>query len=106
MSDDDACVRELIGQVLFTTPGDRPDQPDFGVGLGQLVFEPYTHESIPALQTTIHEALNRWLGDVIEVRDVQAEKEESAFRVTIEYFVRRSRQRLCDVFVSYLHEDA
>ena len=37
---DDAHIRELLEQVLFTVPGERVNRPDFGCGLLQLVFEP------------------------------------------------------------------
>lgn len=103
MKDFDAYIRDLISQVLFTTPGERLNQPEFGVGLRQYVFEPNTQESIDALQTTVQEALNHWIGDVIEVEEVQAVMEESALRVTIGYVVRQNRQRRCDVFICYLH---
>ena len=35
-----AHVRELIEQLLFTSPGERVFRPEFGVGLRALVFEP------------------------------------------------------------------
>src|SRR5436190_1281912 len=33
-------IRDLIEQVLFTTPGERVNRPTFGSGLLQLVFAP------------------------------------------------------------------
>ena len=37
---DEEHVRDLIEQVLFTTPGERVNRPTFGSGLLQLVFAP------------------------------------------------------------------
>jgi phage baseplate assembly protein W len=36
----DQHLRNLIEQVLFTSPGERVMRPDFGSGLLALVFEP------------------------------------------------------------------
>ena len=41
---DDDHIRDLIEQVLFTTPGERVNRPDFGSGLLQLVFAPNSAE--------------------------------------------------------------
>src|SRR5262245_42160708 len=82
-------VRDMIEQVLFTSPGERVNRPDFGCGLAQLVFAPAGPELATALQFTIQAALQRWLGDVIEARGVAVEAEESAVRVTVKYVVRR-----------------
>ena len=40
----EAYIRDLIEQVLFTTPGERVNRPTFGSGLLQLVFEPNSVE--------------------------------------------------------------
>jgi len=82
-------VRDMIEQVLFTSPGERVNRPDFGCGLAQLVFAPTGPELATALQFTIQAALQRWLGDVIEPRGVAVEVVESAVRVTVQYIIRR-----------------
>ena len=38
--DYEAHIRDLIEQVLFTSPGERVNRPDFGSGLLRLVFAP------------------------------------------------------------------
>ena len=47
-ADEDAWIRGLIEQVLFTAPGERVMRPDFGCGLAQLVFAPNTLSRMPA----------------------------------------------------------
>ena len=39
-TDRDGHVRDLVEQVLFTSPGERVMRPDFGCGLLGMVFEP------------------------------------------------------------------
>ena len=40
-------IRDLIEQVLFTSPGERVMRPDFGAGLLALVFEPNSRRAGP-----------------------------------------------------------
>ena len=35
---EDVHIREMIEQVLFTTPGERVNRPTFGSGINQLGF--------------------------------------------------------------------
>jgi uncharacterized protein len=86
-------IRELIEQVLFTTPGERVNRPDFGSGLQQLVFAPAGDEMATTTQFLVQGALQQWLGDVIQVEAVQVQSEEATLRVTVQYVVRNNQQR-------------
>ena len=90
--DTDGHIRDLIEQVLFTSPGERVNRPDFGSGLMQLVFAPNSDELAAATQFLVQGALQQWLGDLIQVDEVQVESEDSTLRVTIQYTVRRTQQ--------------
>src|SRR4030095_7949177 len=46
----DEHIRDLIEQVLFTSPGERENRPTFGCGLNQLVFAPNSPELAAATQ--------------------------------------------------------
>ncbi|HEX5864128.1 MAG TPA: GPW/gp25 family protein [Casimicrobiaceae bacterium] len=89
----DAHIRDLIEQVLFTAPGERVNRPDFGSGLMQLVFAPNSDELAAATQFLVQGALQQWLGDLIEVEEVEARSEDSTLRVTVQYRVRRTDER-------------
>ena len=86
-------VRQMIEQLLFTAPGERVNRPDFGTGVMQLVFAPNSQELATATEFTIQGALQQWLGDRIQVEAVQVESEESTLRITVQYILRRTRQR-------------
>ncbi len=86
-------VRDMIGQVLFTAPGERVNRPTFGSGLPGLVFEPNAPDAAAATQLQAHGALQLWLGDVIEVHDVTVEADEEVLRVLVRYLIRRTQQR-------------
>lgn len=90
---DEEHIRQMIEQVLFTSPGERVNRPDFGTGIMQLVFAPNSPELAAATELTIQGALQQWLGDVIQVESVDVVSQDSTLRITVQYVVRRGRQR-------------
>lgn len=89
---DDDHIRDLIEQFLFTSPGERVNRPDFGSGLLEMVFEPTGPEIASALQFTVQSGLQRWLGDLIEVRALDVTSEAGTLRVALSYLVRRTQE--------------
>jgi phage baseplate assembly protein W len=92
-------IRDLIEQVLFTSPGERVMRPDFGSGLLQLVFAPNSDVLAATTQMLVQGALQRWLGEVIVVEAVRVEAEEATLRVTVQYVIRRNGNRVTETFV-------
>jgi len=84
----DEHILAMIEMLLFTTPGERVNRPDFGCGLHRMVFEPNSPEIAAALEFTVQAALERWLGDLIEVRELGVTAEDSTLRVFLRYLVR------------------
>ena len=82
---DAAYVRDLIEQVLFTSPGERVNRPDFGTGLQQLVFGPNSDELAATIQLLVRSALQQWLGELIRVEGVAAESRDSALTIEVQY---------------------
>lgn len=87
--DRDVELRGKIIQVLFTTPGERVNQPDFGCGLFNLVFDPNNVILAAAVEFTVGQALTRWLGDEIAVDGVDVVARDEALTVEVSY-VRRT----------------
>lgn len=92
-------VRDLIEQVLFTAPGERVNRPDFGTGLLQLVFAPNGDELATATQFLVQGALQKWLGDVIELQGVDVSAQDSSLVVAVRYAIRATGERRADTFV-------
>jgi phage baseplate assembly protein W len=92
-SADDAHIRDLIEQVLFTAPGERINRPSFGSGLMQLVFAPNSDTLAATTQFLVQGALQQWLGDLIVVEAVQVEANDGTLRVAIQYLIRRTQSR-------------
>jgi uncharacterized protein len=83
-SDDDH-IRQMIEQLLLTSPGERVNRPDFGSGILQLVFSPNSPEIAAALQFTLQAALQRWLGDLIRVQTLDVSAIDAQLQITVNY---------------------
>jgi phage baseplate assembly protein W len=94
----DAHVREMIEQLLSTSPGERVNRPDFGSGLLQLVFSPNSPELAATLQYTLQAALQRWLGDLIAVTDLAVTSVEAQLEIVVRYTLRSSGQTRVETF--------
>ncbi|MEU0405897.1 GPW/gp25 family protein [Streptomyces sp. NPDC006197] len=91
--DEDHQLRGKIIHVLFTAPGERLNQPDFGCGLLNLVFEPNNTILAAAVEFTVGQALGKWLGDELVVEDVEVQTAGEAMTVEVGYIRRRDFTR-------------
>jgi len=93
-TDVDDHVRDMIYQVLFTSPGERVDLPNFGCGLLQLVFAPNSDTLAAATQLLVQGSLQKWLGDVIQVERLLVTNNDSQLIVSLVYTRRDTGQQL------------
>jgi phage baseplate assembly protein W len=91
-------IRDMIEQLIFTNPGERVNRPDFGSGLLQLVFAPNSAELAATVQFTVQAALQRWLGDLIELRDIDVRAVDSTLSLYLKYAIRRTNEELTATF--------
>jgi phage baseplate assembly protein W len=101
-TDTDDHIRDLIEQVLFTSPGERVNRPDFGAGLLQLVFQPASEPLVAAVRMAVQGALHKCLSDRIRVEDVATQVEDSTLRVAVRYQVLKQQQPVVAVFTRTL----
>ena len=78
-------VKQLVEQVLFTSPGERVNLPDFGSGLLQLPFAPNSVEMAAATQFAVQGALQKWLSNYVKVQSVTASAQEAVLTVVVKY---------------------
>ncbi len=88
-----AHVEQLIRQVLFTNPGERINRPDFGCGIRRMVFAPNSDATASLTQVTVYQALEKWLGNLIEVDRVEVKAVEEVLEVKIAYFLKARQER-------------
>lgn len=92
-TDENDHIRDMIEQVLFTSPGERVNRPTFGCGLMQLVFQPNSDELAAATQMLVQGALQQHLGDRIQVEEVVVENRDDTLHVTVRYMVFKTMER-------------
>ena len=92
-------IQDMIRQVLFTSPGERVNRPTFGCGLLELVFTPNSAALAVATQAIVHGALQRWLGDLINVEQVRILSEDARLIIDIVYVRRDTNQRQQDRYL-------
>ena len=99
-TDEDDHIRDLIYQVLFTNPGERVNRPDFGCGIGQLVFMPNSEVLAAATQFLVQGSLTRWLEDVIAVQRVNVVAAENTLTVSVVFTKRSTGEERDERFLS------
>lgn len=92
-------VTQLVEQVLFTSPGERVNLPDFGSGLLQLPFAPNSMEMAAATQFAVQGALQKWLGSYLKVQSVTASAQDSTLTVTVSYVLLNTDVTQVQTFV-------
>lgn len=97
---EDDHIRDLIHQVLFTSPGERVNRPDFGCGIAQLVFMPNSDVLAAATQFLVQGALTRWLDDVIAVQRVEVVAADNALTVLVAFTKRGTGEARDEPFTS------
>ncbi|WP_263381645.1 GPW/gp25 family protein [Granulicella arctica] len=92
-------VREMLEQLIFTVPGERVNRPDFGSAVSQLLFAPNSPELAATVQFSLHAAIQRWLGDILDLQDVTVASEDSSLTITVAYVIRQINQQQTATFV-------
>jgi phage baseplate assembly protein W len=89
-------VRDLIEQVLFTSPGERVNRPDFGAGLLDLVFANANDEVLATARFLVRGSLQRWLGQIISVDAADVSLDDSSVLVTVRYTILATQEQRVD----------
>jgi len=86
-------VEQLMRQVLFVTPGERINRPEFGCHLRNMVFAPNSEVSATLTQVSVFQALQDHLGSVIDVEHVTATAVDSTLEVRVAYILKARLER-------------
>ncbi len=86
-------VEQMIKQVLYTNPGERVNRPDFGCGIRRMVFAPNSEVSAGLTQITVYQALDKWLGSLINVSKVEVQARDEVLEVRIAYLLKARQER-------------
>lgn len=86
--DDTDHIDQMLAQLLFTNPGERVMQPNFGSGVAQLVFAPNSPQLAATVEYTMQGAIQQYLGDVIALQSLTVTPDDSMLTIDISYVVR------------------
>jgi len=102
----EAHVKQMVIQVLLTSPGERADLPEFGCGLRALIFAGNSGAVSATAQMLVQESLGRWLSEHLTLRKAEvlppetvAEENQIVVRVEYELVSTGAAERV-DVRVS------
>lgn len=82
-TDPDRHLRDKLLAILFTSPGERVNRPEFGVGLRRQVFEGIGDLMLAALRFRIIQGLRRDIGPEVVIDDLRIEASEPDGQVSI-----------------------
>ena len=77
--------RDLLLQFLLTQIGERVNRPDFGTPLPQACFEGNSDELAEVTQFIAKAGLQRWLGNVVEVIQLETTAVDAELRIELVY---------------------
>lgn len=101
-TDDADHIRDMIEELLFTNPGERVNRPDFGSGLLQMVFAPNSKELASALQFTTQAEIQRYLGDLIDLQQLEVSVDDATLTVIVKYVIRATQSQQTQSFARSL----
>lgn len=81
----DAHLRGMIEALLFTRRGERVNRPDFGAGVGELLFAENAPELAAAAQHMVQASLQQWLGHLIDTVAVETAAVNSRLVIVVRF---------------------
>lgn len=95
--DADRHLRDKVLAVLFTAPGERVNEPNFGVGLNRAVFEPLDPLTLTAVEFRVSQGLRRDIGPEIVVEGVDIVPDPDRGELLLSIRFRRRADRVARV---------
>jgi phage baseplate assembly protein W len=99
-------VREAIGIILGTNPGERVMRPDFGAGLNTFVFEPVNPTTVARVEGRVRNSLITWEPriDVVSAQVRPQGNPPVILLIELSYRIRATNTRHNLVYPFYLQE--
>tara|TARA_R100001129_G_scaffold101862_1_gene69692 strand:- start:127 stop:603 length:477 start_codon:yes stop_codon:yes gene_type:complete len=95
-------IKNNIKLLLQTNQGERVFQPNLGMNLRNILFEPMTEELTIEIENNIVDVFERWL-PFVELRNIRVERrnESDQVNINIEFNIRRTPGSLESVQVTF-----
>lgn len=94
LSHDEGDVRQAIGLILSTAPGERIMRPEFGCGVHEYVFDTIDASTAARMEDEIRASLDRWEPriEVMEVAFDLAHVDRGVIEIGIAYRLRATNR--------------
>jgi phage baseplate assembly protein W len=79
-------IKQNFKHLVLTVPGERVMNPDFGVGIHQLLFEHGTNEVIEFFKERLYDQTAKYLS-FLNIINVEAVMSDHTLNIKIEYFI-------------------
>ena len=95
-------IKNNIRLLLQTHRGERVFQPNLGMDLRSLIFEPLTEDITIQIENNIVDVFGRWL-PFIDLRDIQIERRDdlNQVNINIDFNIKRAPNSLESVQVTF-----
>ena len=95
-------VKNNIKLLLQTNRGERVFQPNLGMDLRSLIFEPMTEDLTIRIENNIVDVFQRWL-PFVELRNINVERKDdiNQTNINIQFNIRRAPNSLESVQVTF-----
>jgi len=95
-------IKNNIKLLLQTHRGERVFQPNLGMELRSLIFEPLTEDITIQIENNIVDVFSRWL-PFVDLRNIQVERKDDSNQVNIniDFNIRRAQNSLESVQVTF-----
>jgi len=95
-------VKNNIKLLLQTSQGERVFQPELGMNLKNLLFEPMTEDLTIRIENNIVDVFQRWL-PFVELRNINVERKDdiNQTNINIDFNIRRAPNSLESVQVTF-----
>ena len=95
-------IKNNIRLLLQTHRGERVFQPNLGMDLRSLIFEPLTEDITIQIENNIVDVFGRWL-PFIDLRDIQIERRDdlNQVNINIDFNIKRTPNSLESVQVTF-----
>ena len=90
----DRHLRDKIMAVLFTSPGERFNNPRFGAGMNRTVFEGLNELTVTAIEYRVTEGLRRDVGEELIIDRVDIETDPPRGELMLKIAYRRRNDRI------------
>lgn len=94
-------AKSKLINLLLTTPGERINQPTFGVGLRNFLFEQQTEENQENLRARINSQVDIYIPEIL-VDNIKYRVEEHVLYLTVYYSYRANPDRGDSVELSFV----